>query len=357
MKSVLHCITTICRGGAETQLLVLARQQVLSGNQVTVLYLKGVPELREDFVSAGVTVVDSLAGHSPVLQVLMLRQYLKRHSFDVVHNHLPRAELLFRLTFVDMPYVFSRHNAEPFFPGAPVSVSRALSLFATSGRCKGIAISSAVREFSKKNREISTRESLEVIYYGFDPLSRAVMGSIRRDREFTFGTVARLVPQKNLPTLLQAFAVIATEGLEANLIIIGDGVDAKELARLAYKLGISHRITWVPKSHDVPKAMSEIETFILPSLYEGFGLVLLEAMSAECAILASNNSAIPEVLGENFLGLFETKSIPELSLLMKQTQSKAFREKLIETQLNRLKLFTPEVMEYKIDTLYTSLLK
>ena len=53
MTDVLHVITTINRGGAENQLVVLVREQVKSGLDVTVVYLKGEPELEQEFLAAG----------------------------------------------------------------------------------------------------------------------------------------------------------------------------------------------------------------------------------------------------------------------------------------------------------------
>jgi glycosyltransferase involved in cell wall biosynthesis len=354
VRSILHCITTICRGGAETQLLTLARQQVLAGNQVSVVYLKGLPELHQDFTNAGVKVIDTLANLSPITQIYKLRRIINNNTFNVVHNHLPRAELFFRLTCLRRPYIFSRHNAEPFFPKAPKFVSRALSLYASSGNCRGIAISIAVKTFSENNGEISRRKPLEVIYYGFDPVQIKSDISLV-NRHYSFGTVARLVPQKNLPTLLQAFKIVASRNDSANLIIIGDGIDSGLLHELTNNLGLKDRVTWLVKSHDVPKQLSQIETFILPSLYEGFGLVLLEAMSAKCAIIAANNSAIPEVLGTDFPGLFETKSVPDLVALMEKAQTGTFRDRLVAIQDARLRIFGPEAMESKINLLYCQL--
>ena len=355
MTSVLHCITTISRGGAETQLLILARQQVLSGKQVTVLFLKGSPDLRSEFISAGILVEDSLADISPFRQVLGLRAYLLSQNFDLVHNHLPRAELVFRFTFSKMPNTFSRHNAEPFYPNKPRIVSRLLSNFATSRSKKGIAISKAVQNFCVRSREVTRKVEMNVIYYGYD--SR-FLDSVKKGlhRKFAFGTVARLVPQKDIPTLLQAFKYAREQLPESKLLIIGDGNDSDKLHDLSSYLGLSDDVTWLTKSHDIPSAMQEIETFVLPSLYEGFGLVLLEAMSGKCAIIAANNSAIPEVLGGDFPGLFKTGEVLDLTNLMLECDSEEFRHKLINRQEERLKLFSPISMEKQIDQIYTSLL-
>ena len=60
MLRVIHCITTITRGGAENQLLILSREQIKSGRKVTIIYLNGKPELRQDFIDSGIEVLPAI---------------------------------------------------------------------------------------------------------------------------------------------------------------------------------------------------------------------------------------------------------------------------------------------------------
>ena len=352
MKSVLHIVTTIRRGGAENQLLILARQQVETGKSVSVLFLKDEPELAEEFTHYGINVVDQFSNRFPLLQAIYLRKYLKNEKFDVVHAHLPRAELLFRLTFSKCCYFFTRHNAEKFFPSAPKFVSRKLSQFVTRGDSHGIAISDAVGKFCIAEKEIRGSEKLRTIYYGYDSLV-PTFEKENVGREYTFGTVARLTSQKDLPTLLEAFTRIRQIRPSLNLLIVGKGELEKELKIYADKLGVSESVTWVRHTHDVDQHLRKIQTFVLPSRYEGFGLVLLEAMNAKCAILAANNSAIPEVLGRNFPGLFITGSWDELAKLMYASLEKPFRDKLISLQDIQFMKFDPVRMESEISNYYS----
>ena len=76
MKKVTHVITTISRGGAENQLLVLAREQISNGWHVSIVYLKDEPELIDAFKKIGVEVITECAKHSVIGQVFWLRNYL-----------------------------------------------------------------------------------------------------------------------------------------------------------------------------------------------------------------------------------------------------------------------------------------
>ena len=138
-KKVTHLITTIERGGAEKQLLTLASEQVQSGLNVFVLYLKGKPDLRNEFKAAGVEVNNLLVGKSFLKQIFLLSKYLRKNP-SPVHAHLPKSELLAAVVISKKYFVFSRHNAEPFWPSGPRIISNLLSKFVCKRASQGIAI-------------------------------------------------------------------------------------------------------------------------------------------------------------------------------------------------------------------------
>ena len=89
--SILHVITTIDRGGAENHLLELARAQIKTGHKVTVAYLKGAAEQKENFRSAGVEVIQG--GKSFFAQFAKIHKLARSGLYPIVHAHLPQAEL------------------------------------------------------------------------------------------------------------------------------------------------------------------------------------------------------------------------------------------------------------------------
>ena len=113
--SILHVITTIDRGGAENHLLELARVQVKTGHKVTVAYLKGAAEQKENFQSAGIEVIQG--GKSFFAQFAKIHKLARSGLYPIVHAHLPQAEL----ACLGIPnHIISRHNTEPFVPGVPI---------------------------------------------------------------------------------------------------------------------------------------------------------------------------------------------------------------------------------------------
>ena len=128
---IIHLITTIERGGAENQLLTLVREQVKIGLNVEVYYLKGNPDLKQQFENYGAKVNQSLLDKSFIHQVFIFRGELRK-NLAPVHAHLPKSELLAAYACKKRRFVFTRHNSEAFWPGAPKLVSNLLS---SSSKC------------------------------------------------------------------------------------------------------------------------------------------------------------------------------------------------------------------------------
>jgi glycosyltransferase involved in cell wall biosynthesis len=358
--SVLHVITTIERGGAEKQLLVLVREQIKNGFEVKIVFLKGKPELAQAFTDVGATVVNDLLGKSPIMQIFLLRKYAN-NQVDLIHSHLPRAELLSILTGCKPKIVFTRHNAEAFWESAPKFLSSAVARFVTKRSTRGIAISSAVQDYLSTQREVHDKSLIEVIHYGFDSepemieISAGFGGEVeaKRPSKIVIGTIGRLVPQKDYPTLFTAMSSLIKEVDDVTLRIVGDGFLKEELIVLAEDLGINSNIDWVGRTAFIQDFLSRIDIFVLASIYEGFGLVLLEAIKANKPIIAANNSAIPEVLGIEYPGLFETGNAADLKLkILAVINDQALRAKLVEMSQVRLELFSPSVMQQRVSDCY-----
>lgn len=368
MQEVIHIITTASRGGAENHLLLLAAEQVLRGESVSVIFLKGDGNLASKFIDAGVCVNAKIANKNPILQVFLLRGILRRQPGAIVHAHLPRAELVASFAGPRIRRTFSRHNTEEFYPGAPRIISKALSLIASYGVRQSIAISDAVKEAIISNKEIWNKTHVTVIHYGIAPFDSAqnqnlassitdLIKSLREKGNIILSCVARLVPQKDFPTLLQGLQLSLEKDKKIHLLVAGDGELKSELIEISSSLGISNHITWLGNIDASQELMRQSDIFVLTSRYEGFGLVLLEAMQAGIAIIAPNNSAIPEVLGANYEGLFETGNPQNLSNRIIEFKNFTHAETAKKNLAERLPLFSLQEMERKTSDVYAELRK
>jgi glycosyltransferase involved in cell wall biosynthesis len=356
--SILHVITTIDLGGAEKQLLTLAACQKEAGFDVEVIFLKDKPILLEDFLELGVKV------NSDFAQLGFLKQWLKlkRREFQensVVHAHLPRAELLCALALKPQRFIVTRHNSEAFFPKGPTKLSKLLSRFVLKRSFASISISKAVSNYLKNSGEMSGKQKNHVIYYGIKETSV----SPRRNLEVVsgliqVGTVSRLVPQKNLPLLLGALKELnSQESPGFSLTIVGSGPLKTELQSLSVNLGIEELVTWKGQLQEVLPFYRSLDIFVLPSDYEGFGLVLLEAMSQGIPVIARRISAIPEVMGEEHPGLVDSISPVDLALKIRTlTSDQDTLRSCLNYQAQRLLEFPIEKSQREHERLYSSLL-
>ena len=352
MTSVLHIITTIKRGGAENQLLILVKEQVRSGLSVHIAYLKDNPELSGEFECAGANVHHSIANLKPFQQPLRLRKILK-NEISIVHAHLPRAELVALLCPSRFRLIASRHNAEPFFPKAPKFFSNFLSRVVSIRAHAIIAISSAVRDFLIEQGEIKNKTKIKVVLYGY---SRSSSPLTKKDNRSTMvievGTVSRLTDQKDIPTMLEAFGNYLKITPNAKLSIVGSGHLEQSLKTMAAQMFPAKSFSFLGRTDRIYDFMSSLDVFILTSNYEGFGMVLLEAMDAGIPIIASRNSAIPEVLGADFPGLCRTGDSADFSRKIAFLNDFNYRKMVLEMQEVRLGLFNSKSMAENVSLIY-----
>ncbi len=315
---ILHIITTINRGGAENHLFELIKGQLDKGHQIYLAYLKGDGYWKPYYEKIGVPVTPlGLKHYGELSPLLKLRRLIQSVNPDIVHSHMPPAELYTRLALLGisskkLPWVITKHNDEPFYKGIG---HQTFGRWVLQRANQIIAISNAVKTYTCGSTGLKcSPDKATVIHYGIEPqpyqqvqdqeiqVTRQAWGV--EDRTFLIGTVCRLVPQKSLDTLLKGFAIyLQSTSIPVKLAIIGTGPLESELKKLAEQLNIASRVIWVGFREDIPTVMNALDLFVLSSIYEGFGLVLLEAMATGKPVVATQVSAIPEVIENNITGL------------------------------------------------------
>jgi len=132
------------------------------------------------------------------------------------------------------------------------------------------------------------------------------------DAPYRIGTIGRLVPAKDHPTLLKAFVRFQQYVPRSQLVLVGDGPWREKLQRLARAWHIDQKVTFcgaLPRSRTYEQ-LTRFDLFVMSSRWEGFGNAMVEAMLTRVPVLASRIDPLPEVLGENH-GLFFTVGDPK----------------------------------------------
>lgn len=312
---ILHVITTINRGGAENHLADLVCGQLDREAEVSVAYLKGDGYWTERLVSAGCSVVPlGLRRYGEIRPIFKLGKLLREFQPDIVHAHMPPAELYSRLAMMAFDFsgsfVISKHNDERFSPGWG---QRFVGRWVLSRAKRVIAISGAVHRYVEANLRPQP-DQVTTVHYGIDPapyraISPGIVSGVRAfwnvpDGAQVIGTVARFVPQKALHVLLEAYANYRASAVrDSRLVLVGRGPLEGDLKQLAVTLGIENSVVWAGFREDIQAVMCAFDCFALTSKYEGFGLVLLEAMAAGRPVVATSVSAIPEVVVNGVTGI------------------------------------------------------
>lgn len=111
------------------------------------------------------------------------------------------------------------------------------------------------------------------------------------------GAVGRLHPQKGLEHLLEAFAELARRRPSALLALVGEGPEEPRLRARAAALGLEDRVRFSGYRADIPEVLACFDVLAMPSLWEGFGLVLAEALACGVPTVCTDVDSLPEVAG------------------------------------------------------------
>jgi len=312
---ILYLITTLDVGGAEVHLLSLVKGlQKVGPYEFEVVYLKGYGTLEADFARLGVPVRKvSLERWTDLPQALgRLVALMRVHRYSLVHTHLLKADFVGAMAarVARVPVVISsKHNDERPLRNSVWGFLHGLS---TRLDDQVIVISDHVGEYMAAVGRVDRRK-MRRIYYGLDwaVYDEPMAGPAVReefqlgDETFVLGIVARLAPQKGYRYLLEALTQVIAKRPEVRLLIVGDDPFYNfraELKAWVQTLRLQNHVIFTGIRHDVPRLMRGLDLLVSPSLWEGFGLVLLEAMAARKPILASRVSAIPEIVVDGETG-------------------------------------------------------
>lgn len=216
---------------------------------------------------------------------------------------------------------------------------------------KIITISESVKEEIIKIYKIK-EEKIEVIYLGvdgvFNPINkefakRKIKEKFNINNKFIL-YVGWIHTRRNIERLLKAFKKVKNEIPEKyNLVLIGTIIwPYINLNKLLYELNLKEDVTYIDyvSDEDLVLLYNAAELFIYPSLYEGFGLPLLEAMACGCPVVTSNLSSLPEVVRDAgyLINPYDEDEIAKAMLEILKNEN--LKENLIKKGLERIKKFS-----------------
>lgn len=331
---VLHLIEDLGSGGAERLLYVnlsrLDRTRVVG--RVCHLYDRAL-HWRDSILELGYPVTSlHLNSVRELLQgVIRLRRQLRRDPVDVIHTHLFGANVVGRLAArsLGMPVVSSLHNPDyepiihqdnPAMSAGKLWMLRQMDRWSCAvARPDFVAVSDYVKQSAVARLGVPV-DRTTVVYNPIDPdtftRSAALTDEAHRRREElglrpddpVIVSVARLDPQKGLKYLIDAMPALVREFPRLTALLVGGGAPSAQQALMqrAAALGIAAHVRCLGPQADVRPFLEMADVFVLPSLYEGMGISLVEAMAMERPCVATSTTAIPEVIDDGRSGLLVT---------------------------------------------------
>ena len=151
--------------------------------------------------------------------------------------------------------------------------------------------------------------------------------------------------QKGIDILLKSFKIICEKNKNWNLNIVGDGPDKEELEQLAVQLKIEDRVKFISFTSNVEKFYLKASIFVSSSRWEGFGLVLTEAMECGVPVIAFNNSGPKEIISKNGVNgiLIKNKTVEDLAEgIMLLINNETLRSNIAKESIKRAKDYYAE---------------
>lgn len=295
---ILYIITGLGLGGAEKIVVDLADQMTKLGHSVKIAYLTGHVLVRP--ISSDVELIalhlNSVKGLLPAS--IKYQRLINSFRPDVVHAHMVHANIFARLNRVFCPVpklICTAHNSNE------------------GGKLRMIAYR-LTNHLSDVNTNVSQEATEALIAKGAFSENNVItvhngidLRKFEKNHEnidlnkhvLNFISVGRLNDQKDYPNLINAFAILKkSNDYNIKLSIVGHGELKPQVEALIKELELDKDITLLGRRSDISELLNASDIFVIASKFEGFGLVVAEAMACECYVVATDSGGVAEVMGD-----------------------------------------------------------
>ena len=286
---------------------------------------------------------------------LQLMKLIRSQHFDLVHAHASKPGFLTRMAAIGtgVPVLYSPH-CFAFHAGSSQLtnlITSSLENFASYFTTRIITVAEGERELARKYH-VGRDDQFTVIHTGIDPTPyrqpvdtvhlKSLLGIPASSP--VIGSIGRLNEQKSPADFVRVAEAVHKSRPEVHFVWVGDGPLEQEVQKLSTELQLDSVIHWLGHRNDVPQLLHIFDCFVLTSRWEGFPLVILEAMASGVPVIATNIPGTCEAIQHEVNGLLvpvgdsETMARFVLDVLADPIKSDSFRSASharIETEFTR----------------------
>lgn len=307
--NILYLITGLGGGGAEKVVAELADQMHLRGHHVKIAYLKGGAIVKPQSADIELICLELNQVTQCGSAFKKFKTVIEQFKPDVVHAHMVHANIFARLArkYVSFPRLICTahsNNEGGRLRMLAYRLTHALADMTTNvsqQACESFERSKAV----PKGHILTVYNGINLEKFKYSEQLRTQTRKLLKieDHTLMFLAVGRFHEAKNYPLLIHAFAAFlktlsnSQKNIAAKLYIAGDGELRSIIEELIAQYQLQEKIILLGRRDDIPALMCASDYFVLSSAYEGFGLVVAEAMACNNFVIATDCGGVSEVMG------------------------------------------------------------
>ena len=314
---ILMLIDNFDPGGAQTLLIDLVKGLDKNKFEVFIIPLRKPEAFTDALANSGARIVDLSGGKYNPFKLLSLVRLIRNERVDVVHTHLTASRFLGVIAgfLGGAKKIFSHdHSGDEYLRKRKWTAKLVLYPFdrmLMSFTDQVLAVSEAIAAFNVDYKKIPEQKVtichnwIDVGRFSPDPNDRRELRLIWQIPEsaFVVGAVGRLSSQKGYRYLVEAAAEILAVAPKTVFVVVGSGEEFLPLKQMVQALDIDHAFRFPGFVSEVERVYPVFDLFVLPSVYEPFGLVVLEAMAAGLPVVASATGGVVEIIEDKLNGL------------------------------------------------------
>jgi glycosyltransferase involved in cell wall biosynthesis len=301
---IAYMLTSLGMGGAERQVVVLAERMAKRGHSVALIVL--MPRAAEEWpTTLDVHYLDMRKTPRSLFDGLMgARRFLRAFHPDLVHSHTFHANLaarMLRLAGAAPATLSTIHNV---YEGGRLRMLAYRVTDSLAVRTTAVSEAAARRYVQLKavpqHKCTLLTNGIDLAEFTPDPeRCQRMRAELGVSTAFLWLAAGRIVPAKDLPNMLRAFAQVRAANQSAQLWIAGDAMAAEfdRATALSAELGLYPAVRWLGLRRDIPALLDAADGFVLSSAWEGMPLALGEAMTMAKPVVATDVGGVRELVG------------------------------------------------------------